>query len=385
MDRNDSNDISLAVYLEHHSTRHPIYIITLALVLLTIVSLPLMVTEVSVGSPGILRPVMKVTPVKAYASGVILETHASENMRVSKGSVLFKVRAIEWEERQNRAQRRLVEVKELINDVENLSRLVSEYPSAGFHWKPVTELYTQSLVAFRQQMRDAGAQLEKARRDHARSDLLFKGGAIAASEMENSDEVLRQAKETAARVVQSQLTEWRQMGQKYREEAADIEHAVQEARRMEASTQIVAPVGGTLHHMTGLYPGSPVFSGQEVGYISPDTTLVAEVHVAPGDIGLIQLHQPVRIQVMAFNYNEWGLLNGEVCDIGADIVMSEDRGHYVVLCTLSQTFLETSKSYRGMLRKGMSIHARFVVGRRSLWQLLYDNIDDWLNPVRGQS
>jgi hypothetical protein len=36
------------------------------------------------------------------------------------------------------------------------------------------------------------------------------------------------------------------------------------------------------------------------------------------------------------------------------------------------------------LKKGMSFRARFVVSRRSLWQLLFDRLDDWVNPLAAE-
>jgi len=33
-----------------------------------------------------------------------------------------------------------------------------------------------------------------------------------------------------------------------------------------------------------------------------------------------------------------------------------------------------------MFKKGMTLQARFIVTKRSLWQLLYDKVDDWANP-----
>ena len=32
------------------------------------------------------------------------------------------------------------------------------------------------------------------------------------------------------------------------------------------------------------------------------------------------------------------------------------------------------------IKKGMTLQARFYVTRRTLFQLLYDKADDWLNP-----
>ena len=37
---------------------------------------------------------------------------------------------------------------------------------------------------------------------------------------------------------------------------------------------------------------------------------------------------------------------------------------------------------RASLGKGMTFRARFVIAERSLWQLLFDRVDAWLNPAR---
>ena len=39
----------------------------------------------------------------------------------------------------------------------------------------------------------------------------------------------------------------------------------------------------------------------------------------------------------------------------------------------------------GPLRKGMTLSARFVVARRSLLQILYEDVSAWLNPQEPQS
>ena len=42
--------------------------------------------------------------------------------------------------------------------------------------------------------------------------------------------------------------------------------------------------------------------------------------------------------------------------------------------------LKTTKSgFVGYLRKGMTLQARFLLAERSLWQLLFDDVSDWLD------
>ncbi|MFP5250088.1 MAG: secretion protein HlyD, partial [Acidobacteriota bacterium] len=44
------------------------------------------------------------------------------------------------------------------------------------------------------------------------------------------------------------------------------------------------------------------------------------------------------------------------------------------------TALHLPGGARGELRKGLTLSARFLVARRSVFQLLYDDANAWLNP-----
>ncbi len=91
---------------------------------------------------------------------------------------------------------------------------------------------------------------------------------------------------------------------------------------------------------------------------------------------------PVNFQVDAFNYNEWGMIQGSVVEISNDFVMIQNQPLFRVRCKLNSTELKLKSGFTGKLKKGMTVRAVFVVARRSLMQLLYDNVDDWLNPVK---
>ena len=381
MDPRDANRISLAVYLDRHTTRYPIYLMLAVVTIVVISVLPLLKVEVSVGSPGILRPVTSVTPIKAFASGVVTEVRARENLGVRKGDALISVYSAELSDRQQKAAARLTEVTDLLKDVGELTARVHDGNKLlWFNWVPVTPLYRQLLAEFGQRYRDVIHQLEQSKREHRRSRTLFDGGVIAASEMEQASEAFRKSEEAVLRLVNTQMTEWQQAMLKYEDELTELKALISEARHAAEQSQIVAPVSGTIHQLVGLYPGSTVFAGQELGYISPDTTLIAEVHVAPEDIGNIRRGLTVRLQIATYNYNEWGFLAGIVTEVSDDVVTIKDDIHYVVTCKLARDYLLRNGS-RGPLKKGMTLHARFVIGRRSIWQLLYNKTDEWLNPV----
>jgi HlyD family secretion protein len=53
---------------------------------------------------------------------------------------------------------------------------------------------------------------------------------------------------------------------------------------------------------------------------------------------------------------------------------------FKLLCSLDQNFLQLKNGFKGQLKKGIVVNARFEIIERSLFDLLYDKIDDWLNP-----
>jgi HlyD family secretion protein len=382
MDPRDASRISLAVYLDRHSSRYPIYSMLVVVTIVVISVLPFLNVEVSVGSAGILRPVTSVTPIKSLSTGVVADMHARENLRVRKGDALISVHSIELSDRMRKTNERLAEVTDLLGDARELLLRVQGDGATWNDWRPVTPLYGQLFAEFVQRYRDVAHQSEQAKREHKRSRTLFDGGVIAASEMEQADEQLRRRVDAVTQLVNTHLTAWQQSVLKYEDEAASLRTVLSETRHAEEQIQIVAPVSGTVHQLTGLYPGSPLFPGQEVGYISPDTTLVAEVRVAPEEIGRIHEGMNVRLQIATYNYNEWGFLSGVVTNVSEDVVTRDDEIHYLVVCSLSREYLERRNGDRGQLKKGMTFHARFVVGNRSVWQLLYNRADEWLNPHR---
>ena len=107
---------------------------------------------------------------------------------------------------------------------------------------------------------------------------------------------------------------------------------------------------------------------------------MAECYISPSDIGFIHKGMPVRLQVDTYDYNQWGMLDAEVIEVAHDVSLVKNEYRYLIRCRLNQNTLQLSNGLVGHMKKGMSLTARFVVSKRSLYQLLFDTIDDWLNP-----
>ena len=125
---------------------------------------------------------------------------------------------------------------------------------------------------------------------------------------------------------------------------------------------------------------------QEQGIIrsGADSALFAEIDVSPIYIGSIYPGMSVKIQVASFNYNEWGMIAGEVTEISSDYFTdsSGKNEFYKVKCRMEKDYLVRQNGTKGMLKKGMPVLSHFIITKRSLFNLLYQKADDWINPTQ---
>jgi len=74
------------------------------------------------------------------------------------------------------------------------------------------------------------------------------------------------------------------------------------------------------------------------------------------------------------------LLEGKVIDIDRNITIQGEQAFFKVRCVLDSTTLQLKSGHKTNVSKGMTLTARYIITRRSLFDLLFDKIDDWLNP-----
>jgi len=214
-----------------------------------------------------------------------------------------------------------------------------------------------------------------------RYNALYKNAAITLQENEKFKFEYDKAISDQSLLINRYKSQWELEAGGYRREMSELLSREAELEDQNRLFTLRAPLNGSVQNLVGIQAGSWVFANQKLAEISPDAQLIAFCYVKPSDIGLIRKGQAVNFQIDAFNYNQWGLISGKVIDISDDIIIS-DRGLAVfkVRCMLDSDHLKLKNRYKGYLKKGMSFTARFIVAERTLYDLFYDKVDDWLNP-----
>ncbi|WP_027556315.1 HlyD family secretion protein [Bradyrhizobium sp. Cp5.3] len=355
-----------------------IYKIIMLSVVAILVSLPLTTITVSVQSAGVIRPTIEKTPLIAPVSGRISRILAVENELVTQGREILALDDEVVEEKLRALTGEIRAKSDLAHDLETLI-------SSGAEAKDPIGLLTESATAERLHFLNLLRENEYARSNAAaeldRAKRLVSVAAAPARAVDDKTFVLQSIEVKGEILARRKSAEWNQQlfdtNLRLKELSANL-HQLENERDL---THIRAPVSGALEQFSGLTVGGYVQAGQTVARISPDGELVAEIYVSPNDIGFVRSGQSVRLQVDAFNYNQWGVIEATVLDVAQDFTLHDRTPIFKVRCALSRSYLALKSGVMGQLKKGMTVRSRFLVADRTLLQLLYTEVDDWLNPL----
>jgi len=353
-----------------------IYLIILLLVAVGLASLFIVKSTISIRSAGITRPANERTEIKPVLTGVIDSLLVHEGDTVAQGQLLAIIKD------NNTAPKVILNTFELnqrlgfIHDLEQLTN-GNDFENPALQ----TPLYRQQFSRFAFQVADQAASIKKVKREQDINAVLIKDKVIAPKEY--FDKEIESERLVAAfnAFKQEQLANWQADLQRFRLEVSQF---LAQKRQIEVEQNqhfIYAPVSGVVQNINTRYAGGFIGAGEVLCVVSPQANLIGECYVSTRDVGLLKVNQPARFQIDAFDYNYFGILTGVVLAIDNDFSVVDNKPVFKVRCQFDSTQLLLKNGYKGELKKGLTFQARFVVAERTLWQLLFDKVDDWLNPA----
>lgn len=353
-----------------------LYYLVMIVIIVAFAALFYIEVDVHVNAPGVIKPKEDHTLITSTASGYIHPVKMAPNTYVSKGDTLFFIQSESYSVKRPMLENRQRELDCLLSD---LRKLTTDGPGTTTLESPY---YQQDVLYFLSQRADAEAKLKQAEAAYLRASKLYKAQVIPESEFEPVELAFRQASLAAQNIQDYQIRQWQSDITKYSNELKEIEAQLRQIRIQESEAIIYSPVSGTIQQTQSLFDGSYIQAGQQIAEISPEGNLIAECYIPPKDIAFLRPGMSGRLQVSAFNPSEWGSLNITVEDIFNDVSLSSDgsQSFYKVYCSLSSDHLTLKNGFKGYIKKGMSVYANFSVTRRTVFQLLYDKLDNWLNP-----
>lgn len=352
-----------------------IYIGILFLIVTFLCILPIIKVPISSSSRGVIRSVQENTKISAIVSGRIIYSKLEKNnQELKQGDTLLIVTAEQLDTQKNLQNSQSSDYSAQLQDLIQLTR----GQTSGLQ----TGQYQRELSAMQEKIAQVQTQLSLAQKDFDRAGTLYNQGVIPKAEYDKFFYNLQGLKNQIAGIREQQIAQWQTQKREVERQIRSLGSEVQRINQEQKNYIITAPISGRLVNFSGIQKNNFLTQGQDIGEISPEVSLVAECLVSPKDIGFIHTGQSVKYQIDTYNYNQWGLLEGKVSEIDQNIKINEQTGEafFRVLCQMDKNYLQLKNGYKGQVEKGMTFTARFHLIDRTLWQLLFDHVDDWFNP-----
>ena len=349
-----------------------IYGLILVMILSVFVSLPLVQVDISSQSRGVIRSPYENTTIQSALYGEVTSYRMLENKMVQKGDTLIILNSDKLNEQIALANKKIQENDLFISDIACL--LSAKYNQL------LTPKYRGEYYRYQAKLNEQRISVSYLRKELATQKSLADQKVISNFDYLQSKNNYDKANEQLKALEQDYQTNWVADQTTLNQQNNELISNIKQIEKEKQQYVILAPMSGSLVQVAGFQKGNFISPGQNLAYISTNNLLLAECYISPSDIGYIRQNQPVTFQFDAFNYHDWGMLQGKVSQLLNDVVVIDQKPMFRVRCTLDKNSLQLKNGYRGNIQKGLTFTARFKLNRRSLWQLLFDKVDNWLNP-----
>lgn len=349
-----------------------IYLVIVVALVVFISSLPLVKIDISSQSRGIIRSTTDNVPLTSLVNGKVVSIHLKNNRLVHKGDTLVQLtqESLNTEKSTNESLS-----SDLQNRISDLSRILSSSNAVL-----TTPELQQEWNSYNSRKNELESKIAQAKIVYDRNKHLFDKGIIARAEFEKYSFDYTYSQQSLSSLIKSQKSVWQNQKRDLENQLKNLKGTLNKINVESKNYVITAPISGTIENFSGIQIGSFLNASQPIATISATDQLIVESSVSPSDIGLIHKNQKVKFQIDAFNYNQWGLLEGKVIDIDHNITIQGEQAFFKVRSVLNKTELQLKSGYKTKVSKGMTLTTRYILTRRSLFDLLFDKMDDWLNP-----
>ena len=133
-------------------------------------------------------------------------------------------------------------------------------------------------------------------------------------------------------------------------------------------TTIISPNDGVVNKITVKTKGEAISPGKVIAEIIPDTSYVlAQIKVAPSDIGFLYVGQKVRLKLRPYDFALYGALESEISYISAD-TLEDDKDQkkevYIVHIKSPKKYIDDENKLE--IKPGMTVDADIITGKKSI-------------------
>ena len=348
-----------------------LYCCIISLFLIIFFILPILRIPVYIKSAGVFQSSDNRIVITAPFSGEITSFNAIDNKQIAIKAPLFMLDTTSAHNQLQTLYNRISLSTNIRNDLGAMLRNLDEFART----KPTLKTDI-CRTRWRQFIAEAERQsdiVSHERQIYLRHKILYNRQVLTQAEFEEHTFDYQQKLLDSSAIFKRYSREWEQDYNHYIEEVETINTDIKQGKRTLAQYSIVSPATGSIQNIAGVKIGSWVHERQPILEISPNNLLYGLILVRSADITSIKIGQLVSIRIDAFRSNKFGLRTAVVIDVSDDTVVANNEMFYKITCQLNDKDSKLIEQPIITLKKGMTFMASFLIGKRTVFQLLFKN------------
>lgn len=372
---------SIQFYLAEFSPYTRLFYISLILIVLFgLAMLPFSYVNVITRAEGIIRPLQERTVVRSLIGATIQSVHCKDGSLVQKGDTLVVFQQLNYAAQKIYTSQKIENCTKLIDDLKLLTQ-PEIWKDTTISNRLETAVYRSQYQHFYDQLQEKNILSKKLQKDILLYDPLLREKVIAPNEFADMGFQLLQASAVFQSQISRQIGQWQQ---DLIEQQKLLNEYEAEKRNLISSAQsyvVKAPITGTVLMQEPLYTGSTILPSAELLSISPAQDLIVECWMSPSDMVTIYRGQTITYSIPEIRNQMSTSLQGKVISIAEDYTLINNKPMFRIKCSLDQTKVQLQNGFSYLLGRGVLLETRFVLARKSCWELLYQQLYDWFNPA----
>lgn len=359
-------------FIEHNTKSKIIYQLVLLSIISAFISAFFIKVDITSQNRGQVKSIVENNKLHSCIYGQVLKENIKEYMQVNAGDTLvwFDTKAIN-----DKINLNIYKYAENSHYIQDLKTLIK-----GNSKEFISSKYKSEFLKFNQEYKESEINNKYLNNEFKISKDLYKKNALSKSEYEQIKNKYNLSSSNLKQIRFRYKANWENTINQLKIANSEITSSISQLKNQKRQYSIIAPISGTIMNYIGIAKEGFIAPNQTIAEISSNKSLIVDCYVSPKDIGYIKTNMKLKYQFDAYNYNQWGLGTGTVLEISKDAIQIDKQIAFRVKCKLNEEFLELKNGYKGKITKGMTTTVRFHITERTLSQLLYDKVDDWLNP-----
>lgn len=372
---------SIQFYLAAFSSYTRLFYISLILIVLFgLAMLPFCYVNVITRTEGIIRPFQERTVVRSLMSATIQSVHCKDGDPVEKGDTLVVFQQLNHAAQKMYTSQKIENCIKLISDLKLLTQ-PEVWKDSTINNRLQTAVYRSQYLHFYDQLQEKNILSKKLQKDILLYDPLLREKVIAPNEFADMGFQLLQASAVFQSQISRQMSQWQQELIEQQKLLSEFETEKRNLLSNAQSYVVKAPITGTVLMQEPLYAGSSVLPSGELLSISPAQDLIVECWMSPSDMVTIFRGQTITYSIPEIRNQMSTILQGKVISIAEDYTLVNNKPMFRIKCSLDQTRVRLQNGFSYLLSRGVLLETRFVLARKSYWELLYQQLYDWFNPA----